>query len=150
MGRPRKYAVALSDAQVATLLEKAQDPSVSRTIQNRCLVLLDLDENHPPVLTQEQSASKHGISRKAAGAAARMLNEKGLESVLNLSRNRSPDSFHTKVTPEMEQYILELVKKPVPEGCSHWYLRLIEQNVNQVFSPGINKETIRRVLKRNS
>lgn len=59
----KKYSVQLSDETVLLLKSYLKKKDTSETVCNRCRILLDMDENHPPVLTQVNRAKAHGICR---------------------------------------------------------------------------------------
>ena len=52
MARPKKYAVRLTDEEVERLQKTAKRKNTSPTIRDRCYVLLDMDESHPPPVKQ--------------------------------------------------------------------------------------------------
>lgn len=54
MARPKKNRIQLSDADVKKLKGILKNKDTSKTIANRCRILLSLDENHPPVRTYDQ------------------------------------------------------------------------------------------------
>ena len=62
MARTKKYSVHLSDDDVKRLKILIHKKDTSDTIFNRCRILMDLDEEHPPVLTYRACASKRGIT----------------------------------------------------------------------------------------
>ena len=61
MSKNKKYIVRLSDDDVQRLRSTLKKKDTNETIANRCRILLDVDENHSPVLTQMQTAKEHGV-----------------------------------------------------------------------------------------
>ena len=53
MARTKKYSVHLSEDDVKRLKILIHKKDTSDTIFNRCRILMDLDEEHPPVLTYQ-------------------------------------------------------------------------------------------------
>ena len=52
----QKYEVKLSDQDVQTIKNKLKKKDTTETIANRCRILMDVDRNHLPVMTQEKWA----------------------------------------------------------------------------------------------
>lgn len=50
MARHKKYPVVLTDDEIRRLKKVLRNKDTSKTIANRCRVLLELDTSHPPVL----------------------------------------------------------------------------------------------------
>ena len=55
MARPRKYNISLTDDEVKKLKSIMHKKQTSKTVRNRCQIILDLDDAHGKVLTHEQS-----------------------------------------------------------------------------------------------
>ena len=62
MARPNQYSDSLTDDNVTLLKSILRKRSTNDTLANRCRILLDLDETHPPVLRHAECAKSHGIS----------------------------------------------------------------------------------------
>lgn len=148
MSRPRKNRILLSDSDVDRVIRLLEEGNCSKTIKQRCFILLDLDENHEPVLTQEECAAKRNLSRATVANIASLFSKEGLNSVLTIKRNENSNRARTKVTPEIESKILALVEKPAPEGHSKWSLRLLEKAISEESQFTVGRETIRKVIEK--
>ena len=105
----KKYEVRLSDEQVNTIKSKLKKKDTTDTIAHRCWILLDVDKNHLPVMTQEQCAAKHEISRTTVSNVVRQYCEEGLKGVLELKRNINSDNARRKVDGRAEARLITLV-----------------------------------------
>ena len=63
MSRPKKYRVHLSNEDVDYLKKTLRNPKTTLTVANRCRILLDLDEDHPPVKNYVQCVETYGCQR---------------------------------------------------------------------------------------
>jgi hypothetical protein len=77
MARPKSYSVSLSDDDVSLLNSMLRKRSTNDTLANRCRILLDLDEAHPPVLKHADCAKSHGISMGTVANIVRKFNVGG-------------------------------------------------------------------------
>ena len=145
-----KYEVRLSDEQVNTIKSKLKKKDTTDTIANRCRILLDVDKNHLPVMTQEQCAAEHRISRTTVSNTVKQYYEEGLQSVLELKRNVNSDNARRKVDGRAEARLIALACGPAPEGHSRWTIRLLEQEAKVVLDEPVSRETIRRTLKKTN
>ena len=145
-----KYEVRLSDEQVKTIKAKLKMKGTTDTIANRCRILLDVDKNHLPVMTQEKCAAAHGISRTTVSNIVKKYCEEGLLCVLELKRNINSDNARRKVDGRAEARLITLACGPAPEGHSRWTLRLLEKEAKIVLDEPVSRETIRRTLKKRT
>lgn len=145
-----KYEVKLSDEQVNTIKNKLKKKDTTDTIANRCRILLDVDKNHLPIMTQEQCAAKHEISRTTVSNVVRQYYKEGLQGVLELKRNVNSDNSRRKVDGRAEARLIALACGPAPEGHSRWTIRLLEKEAKVVLDEPVSRETIRRTLKKTN
>lgn len=148
MARPRTYIVRLSDETVSFLKSYLKEEHISETIRNRCRILLDLDENHPPVLTQAGCAKDCGVCRATVSNTLAAYCTKGLESVLKLERNGNSDNARRKVDELVKARIVAIACSHPPDGHSRWTLRLLEEQMKIYLKEPVGKDAIRRVLKK--
>lgn len=148
MARPKKYVVRLTDEEVERLQRIAKRKNTSATIRDRCLVLLDLDESHPPSVKQMDCAKKRGVTQKTIVNTLKQYCAEGLDSVLKLKRNVNSDQARRKVDGRTEARLIEIACSPAPEGHSRWTIRLLEDEMKVVLDEPISRETIRRTLKK--
>lgn len=60
-GRPKKYNIVLTDDELKELKSVMRKKQTSKTVRNRCQIIIDLDEAHGKVLTHEQSAKTNCV-----------------------------------------------------------------------------------------
>lgn len=148
VGRPKKYTVHLSDEEVKQLKALIKKKDTTVTIRNRCHIMLDMDEEHLPILTQEQCASRRGVTRATIVNTVAAYCNAGLESVLKLKRSINSDNARRKVDGRIEARIIEIACGPAPDGHSRWTIRLLEEQMKVVLDEPISREAIRRTLKK--
>ena len=150
MARPKQYSVSLTDETVAMLKSMLRKRSTNDTLANRCRVLLDLDEAHPPVLKHAECAKSHGISMGTVANIVRIYNNGGVESVITLKRSINSDQARRKVDGRAEAMIVATACEPAPEGHSRWTVRLLEDHMKVLLETPVSREAIRRTLKKTS
>lgn len=148
MARPRKNKIQLSDADIKRLKGILKNKDTSKTIANRCRILLALDENHPPVQTYDQCMTFFCVSRATISNTAKIFVLDGLDAVLNLKRNINSNNARRKVDGRIEARIVEIACGPVPEGHARWTIRLLENQAKIEFDEPVSREAIRRTLKK--
>jgi|GEM_PF-4599453 len=87
MSRPKIHNISLSDPDVKKLKSFIRKKSTSKTLRNRCQVLLDLDEAHGKVLTHEQCSKSNGISLSTVQNTVNLYTAEGLDGVCSLKWN---------------------------------------------------------------
>lgn len=55
MARPKKHKISLTDDELKMLKSVMQKKKTTKTVRNRCQIIIDLDEAHGKILTHEQS-----------------------------------------------------------------------------------------------
>ena len=148
MARPKKYSVHLSDDNVRRLRSLIRKRDTSDTVSNRCRILMDLDEDHPPALTHKACANKRGVTMTTVANTVALYCKDGLDAVLKLKRNVNSDNARRKVDGRTEARIIEIACGPVPDGHSRWTIRLLEDQVKVELVEPISHEAIRRALKK--
>jgi len=148
MARPKKHTVALTDEQVKELKTMIKKNQVSETLISRCRILLDMDETHKPVFSQEECSQRNGICRATVNNIVSQYCREGFEAVLKINRNVNSDNSRRKVDGRCEAKIIEIACGPAPKGHSRWTIRLLEESMRVVLDEPISREAIRRVLKK--
>ena len=150
MARPKQYSVSLTDDNVTLLKTMLRKRSTNDTLANRCRILLDLDEAHPPVLKRAECAKSHGISMGTVANIVRIYNNGGIESVITLKRSVNSDQARRKVDGRAEAMIIATACEPAPEGHSRWTVRLLEDHMRVLLETPVSREAIRKTLKKTS
>lgn len=150
MAGKKKYVVRLSDEEIHGIRGKLKKKGTSDTVANRCRILLDVDENQPSPLTQEECAKKHGISRATVSNTVANYCKNGLETTLTLKRNINSDNSRRKMDGRAEARLITLACSAAPEGHSRWTIRLLEREAKVILDEPVSRETIRRTLKKTN
>lgn len=150
MARTKKYVIQLTDEECAQLQKIAKKKGTSQTIQKRCQILLDVDENHAPVLKLKDCASKRQVAQKTVSNTVKQYCTEGLEGVTKLKRSVNSDQARRKVDGRTEARLIEVACGPAPEGHSRWTIRLLEEEMKVVLDEPISREAIRRTLKKTN
>ena len=150
MARPKLYSVRLTDDEVSMLKSLLRKRSTCDTLANRCRILLDLDEAHPPVLKHADCAKAHGISMGTVANIVRLFNGDGLSAVVTLKRSVNSDQARRKVDGRAEAMIIATACGPAPEGHARWTIRLLEDHMKVLLDTPVSREAIRKTLKKTS
>lgn len=148
MARQRKYIVRLTDEEVERLQKMVKRKSTVATIRDRCNILLDMNESHPPQIKQVDCANKRGVTQKTVVNTVKLFCSEGLEAVLKLKRNVNSDQARRKVDGRIEARLIEIACSPATKGHSRWTIRLLEDEMKVVLDEPISREAIRRALKK--
>ena len=148
MARPKKYVVRLTDEEVERLQKIAKRKNTSPTIRDRCNVLLDMDESHPPPVKQVECAKNRGVTQKTVVNTVQQYCNEGLDAVLKLKRSVNSDQARRKVDGRTEARLIEIACSPAPDGHSRWTIRLLEDEMKVILDEPISREAIRRALKK--
>ena len=120
----------------------------SKTVRNRCQIILDLDDAHGKVLTYEQSSKINCVCMATIMNTAKLYSEKGIQGIITLNRNVNSDNARRKLDGRAEARIIEIARSPAPAGHSRWTLRLLEEQAKVVLDVPVSKDTIGRALKK--
>jgi len=148
MARPKKNRVSLTDAELKRLKNFMKQKDTNQTLHSRCHILINLDENHLPVMTYDQCIESCHVSRATIAKVIRIFASEGIDGVLKISRNINSDNANRKVDGRIEARIIEIACGPIPEGHSRWTIRLLEDYMKVELDEPISREAIRRSLKK--
>lgn len=150
MARPRKHVIVFTDEEVKNLKKKLKSKDTSKTVRGRIEVLLLLDANHSDPLPYEVVGRKSGTSLSTVRKVVKLYSTEGLDGVLNLKRSPNSNTSKTKMDGRAEAKLIMLACGPAPEGRARWTLRLLEERCKIELGLSINKDTIRRRLKKTN
>lgn len=148
MARPKKYHISLTDAEFKNLKSVMRKKQTSKTVRNRCQIIIDLDEAHGKVLTHEQSAKTNCVCMSTITNTVKLFSAHGIDGIIHLKRNINSDHAKRKLDGRAEARIIEIACSPAPEGHSRWTLRLLEEQAKLVLDTPVSKDTIGRALKK--
>lgn len=131
MARPRKYNISLTDDEVKKLKSIMHKKQTSKTVRNRCQIILDLDDAHGKVLTHEQSAKTNCVCMATIMNTVKLYSEKGIQGIVTLNRNVNSDNAHRKLDghAEARRIIKRLENHYTPKHGSWLDMAEIELNV---------------------
>lgn len=147
MGRTKTYHVLLSEEEINTLQNTIRNKKTCKTIIRRCSILLELDENKAKHLTHMQIASSFGVSKTTVSNIVKSYVNGSIHAVTTIKRNPRSNA-RRKVDGRVEAELIRIACGPAPAGRSRWTLRLLEKQVKLELDEPIDKETIRRALKK--
>jgi transposase len=150
MGRLKKKIVILSDDELKHLKSVMRKKNTSKTIKNRCQVLIDIDDAHGKKLTYEQSAKSNVICLTTVSNVAKDYRSGGIDKVLTYNRNSNSDQARRKLDGRGEAKIIEIACGQAPVGHSRWTLRLLEEKCKMELDIPVSKDTISRALKKTN
>lgn len=108
MARPKKYIISLTDNELKKLKSVMRKKQTSKTVRNRCQIIIDLDEAHGKVLTHEQSAKTNCVCMATVTNTVKLFSEGGIESIITLNRNVNSDNARRKFDGRAEARIIEI------------------------------------------
>ncbi len=150
MARPKKYSIHLTEKEFKKLKSVIRKKETSKTIRNRCQIILELDEAHGKVLTHEQSARSNSVyMATVTNTVAKYING-GIDAVTEFKRSINSDNARRKVDGRTEARLIELACGPVPEGHSRWTIRLLEEEARMILETPVGREAIRNALKKTN
>ena len=123
MARPKIYTVSLTDDELKTLKSVMRKKQTTKTVRNRCPIIIDLDEAHGKILTHEQSAKTNCVCMATIINTVKLYSQKGIEGIVSLKRNVNSDHARCKLDRRAEVRMIEIACSPAPEGHSRWTLR---------------------------
>ena len=149
MARPKKYNISLTDDELKELKSVMRKKQTTKTVRNRCQIIIDLDEAHGKVLTHAQSAKTNCVCMATIMNTVKLYSEKGIQGIRTMNRNVNSDNARRKFDGRAEARIIEIACSPAPEGHSRWTLRLLEEQAKIVLDVPVSKDTIGRGFKKN-
>ena len=147
MARPKKYNISLTDDELKELKSVMRKKQTTKTVRNRCQIIIDLDEAHGKVLTHAQSAKTNCVCMATIMNTVKLYSEKGIQGIRTMNRNVNSDNARRKFDGRAEARIIEIACSPAPEGHSRWTLRLLEEQAKIVLDVPVSKDTIGRAKK---
>lgn len=109
MARPKKYHISLTDDELKKLKSIMRKKQTSKTVRNRCQIIIDLDEAHGKVLTHEQSAKTNCVCMATVTNTVKLYSLKGMEGITSLKRNINSNNARRKFDGRAEARIIEFV-----------------------------------------
>ena len=147
MARPRQFCVRLTDEEYGRLNEIVTVKRWSKTVQCRCKIIMELDENHGGTKTYKQIAQDNRVCIATVFKSLKKYEDGGIGAVTTLNRSINSDLARRVVDEHIISCVKELLESPVPKGYKSWTTRLIEQYIKENYDISVSRETIRRLLK---
>jgi len=150
MSRPKVKIIELTDEEVAYIKSALRKRSTSKTIKDRCHILLDLDTKHGKVLSNKQAAKSIAVCTTTVTNTINKFLKEGLEATLTLKRSANSDNARRKVDGRAEAQLIRIACGPVPEGRARWTLDLLVEESKAVLDVPVTRDTVRRALKKTN
>jgi transposase len=145
--RPKKNKVYLNEEQRVELNKIVKSGTHSAEKIRRANILLLLDENHPPVKTQEEIAQLCHTNPNTISHLAKRFQNEGLD-ILNRKQCQQPPRKRI-VTGDVEAHIIAINCSEPPAGHSRWTLSLTAEKLVELnIVPSISRDTVARALKK--
>jgi transposase len=142
----KKYRVTLTEDEKQILREIINKGKHGAQKRKRAQALPLTDEGY----TDDITADRAGTRRRGIEELRQRFVEEGFESTLE----GKPRGHRPRVlSGEDEARLVTLICGPVPEGCSRWTLRLLEDTwvtLEHTDAKRVSRETIRRTLKKTN
>ena len=110
------------DDELKILKSVMRKKKTTKTVRNRCQIIIDLDEAHGKVLTHEQSAKTNCVCMATITNTVKLYSEKGIEGIISLNRNVNSDQTHQKFNGRAEAAISKshaaLLRKVIPADAA--------------------------------
>ena len=146
----RKYTVMLNKDERLLIFETVDASDTPKTIRKRCHILLLADTSVGKATTQEEIASRSGVSDVCVYQTVKDYCLNGLSYVLRRREHKNPPRKPV-VTGEEEARIIALACGEPPDGFSRWTVRLLTDRIVELeIVPSIGRETVRTTLKKHS
>ena len=146
----KKYHVKLSEAERGQIFAISNSIQTSKTVRNRCNILMMADENVGKPPSQEEISKRSGVCDVTVYQTVRDYHTKGLDYVLRGRIHEKPPKAPI-VTGEAEARIIALACSAPPVGYSRWTIRLLTERVIELqIVETIGRETIRGTLKKRN
>jgi transposase len=145
-----KNSIELTEEQRLQLEEVISKGSTKARKIMHAQVLLKIDSGKAgPNWSNEQIKEAFGVSPSTLWHMRKRFLEHGMDDALD--RRQQPERPEKrKITGEQEAQIIALACTEVPEGYSHWTIRLLTKTVVELhIVEEIGRETIRLILKEN-
>ncbi len=115
----------------------------TKTVRNRCQIIIDLDEAHDKILIHEQSAKTNCACMTTVTNTVKLYSEKGIEGITSLKRNVNSDQVRRKLGGCAEACIIEIASSLVPEGHFRWTLQLLEEQAKIALDVPVQRSQMR-------
>ncbi len=122
MARPKKYNISLTDDELKELKSVMRKKQTTKTVRNRCQIIIDLDEAHGKVLTHAQSAKTNCVCMATIMNTVKLYSEKGIQGIRTMNRNVNSDMHAENLMGVLRLVLLKLRavlhRKDIPAGHS--------------------------------
>jgi transposase len=146
----KKYHVKLTETERKEILAMINRRNASKTIRNRCNILLMADESVGKAPSQEEISKRCGVCDVTVYKTVKDYHTLGLGYVFR-RRKETESSKQPKVNGEVEARIVALACSEPPAGYSRWTVRLLTQRVIELkILETVGRETIRTTLKKRN
>jgi transposase len=114
----------------------------------RCKIILLLDEANGRKNTREHVAATLNVSLATITKTIHRYLDGGIQKVIQYHRNPNSDTANRKIDLKSELEIVNLSRRPAPEGAPRWTMKLLEEHAQSALNLVVSRETIRKVLRK--
>jgi transposase len=144
-----KYVVTLTESEREFAQKIINDKTTAPTFKKRAQILLALDTNIGKPQTQKTIAQRTGVTPPTIYNTLKQYHTEGLNATLQFKTPPQPNK-QPIVTGELEAHIIATACGKPPEGYTRWTVRSLTNKVVLDIEPNINRETVRRTLKKQN
>ena len=148
IAKPKTNIIKLTDNDIKNSKKILKKKDTNQILSARCRILINLDENHPPAMTYDQCMSSSNVSRATIAKTVKLFASGGIDAILKINRNINSDHARHKVDGRTEAKTIEIACGSVPDGHTHWTIRLLEDRMKIKLDEPISREAIWRALKK--
>src|SRR5215510_15079177 len=143
-----KYRVTLTADERSTLEKLVSVGRAAARQLTHARILLLADTSHELAYKDEQIVLALGTSLRSVDQVRKRLVTEGINSALN-PKPQPPRPDKIKIKGDVEQQLVQLACSDPPQGCCHWTLQLLaDELVVLGLVNTISIETVRQALKK--
>ena len=145
-----KYRVTLTAEERADLEQLVSRGKTAARKLTHARILLLADEALGAEHADEQIVAALGTSLRTVARVRQQLVTQGVEVAL-LRRQQPPRPDKIKIKGDVEQWLVKLACSDPPQGCRHWTLQLLaDELVVLGLVSKVSTETVRQALKKTT
>lgn len=145
----RKHIVKLSSEEIAKLNSVVSKGTCAARAIKRAQILLRLNSRAKRRYKLDELSLMFDISKKTINRILESYQRIGIECIYRKKRQTPP--VESKVTGEVEAYLIAMACHNPPEGYCRWTLRLLSERMVQMnYIDQISHTTVGKILRENS
>ena len=147
--RPKTHKVYLTASERVEMQKLVKAGVHSAEKIRRANILLQLDENYPPVKTQQEIANNLQTTASTVSQTAFKFSQIRTGCIERKERAEPP--ITPIVTGEVEAHIIAINCSEPPKGRNKWTLQMTAERLIELkIVPKISKDTVSKALKKTN